>query len=405
MSISRCVVSALNRTVVMSMICSFWSFQKSYAGETEAQPKLSAQSEEDVSDEPIKAENLGSKEERKNVGKKLKKDLFKKLDAVDLDIHFFPDWPVSSFDYFISPIVGFASEKKEYSGLSRTSTIFEAGMGLALTDIPVVPKNPGFTMDLMGGKAWGGEKVSSSSGAKEDLKAESSSYQRVFGKIYFTGYYHALRWKLGVKRGRMEYGSDLWEDNNSQSFGIENDLGFLILPFFSGHYTLTMDRVWQDAYSDPFLVEYDHWLHGKIASSTIKTSFDLGPGYTTSKQTEASTPKNLSYDQSSSYVKAQFSSNPFWKFTLLASAKYILSKEGEVKLLGVRLPEEGLYDPKEKGLPADSLAASWFIGFNRLLGGMGAGYQVNLTITDMRDKTQKSTTRTSGWVVNYSIGL
>jgi hypothetical protein len=73
--------------------------------------------------------------------------------------------------------------------------------------------------------------------------------------------------------------------------------------------------------------------------------------------------------------------------------------------LGIRLPEEGLYDPKEKGLPAESLAASWFIGFNRLLGGMGAGYQVNLTITDMRDKSKKSTTRTSGWVINYSIGL
>jgi hypothetical protein len=238
---------------------------KAYSAETAASTTAVDSIEETLSDEPIKAENMGSKDARKNAGKKVKKDLLNKIDSLKVDIPFFPDWPVGSFDYFISPIVGFAAEKRSFGSDSISVALYEAGLGVALTGIPVVAKNPGLTLDLLGGKAWGGEKIVSQSWAQEDFETKSSNYQRVFGKIYFTGYYQYVKWRLGVKRGRMDYSAADWGYNDTQNFGLENDIGLLILPFFSTHYTLTMDRVWTEQYAKPFLVEYDHWLHAKIA--------------------------------------------------------------------------------------------------------------------------------------------
>ncbi|MEI8027493.1 MAG: hypothetical protein WCI18_14185 [Pseudomonadota bacterium] len=384
--------------------------EKAYSSEQTVQPLYAAAKEgtpdeETLKDESIPAEELGSKDSRKKVGAKLKKDILKKIELPPLEIKLFPDWPVQSFDYFISPIVGYAAEKKSIPGGSVSSAIYEGGLGAALVGIPIQATNPGLTVDILGGKVWGGVKNVSSSSANEGGKMDldATSYQRSYGAVYFTGYYKALKLRLGLKRGQIDYGSQLWQVNNNQSFGVENDIGVLVLSWLSGHYTLSMDRVWLNSFNDPRLVEYDHWLHGKIASSTLKSSFDLGPGFSTSREVEKSGTSALT--QSVNYAKAELASNPFWKFSITASAKYILSKSGELELTGLRLPEEGLYDPKEKGLPADSLSANWFVGFQRLLGGMGVGYQVNLTITQMGDRALKTTTRTSGWVVNYTMGL
>ena len=384
--------------------------ETAYSTEQADQQFYAAANEGNAADKPnqsesIPAEELGSKNSRKKVGAKLKKDILKKMELPQVEIELFPDWPVQSFDYFISPIVGFAAEKKSIPGGSLSSAVYEGGLGLALVGVPIQPTNPGLTIDILGGKVWGGVKNVSSSSTKKDGKMDfdGTGYQRSYGAIYFTGYYKALKLRLGLKRGQIDYSSQLWNVNNNQSFGVENDIGILVLSWLSGHYTLSMDRVWLSSFSDPLLVEYDHWLHAKIASSALKSSFDFGPGFSTSREVQNSGVSALT--QSVSYAKAQLTSNPFWKFSVAASAKYILSKSGELELTGLRLPEEGLYDPKEKGLPADSLSANWFVGFQRLLGGMGIGYQVNLTMTQMSDSALKTTTRTSGWVVNYTMGL
>ena len=407
---SRLSLSIACAFFVVSIVdTALWS-EMAYSSEIADQPLYAAANadapdEETLEGESIPATELGSKDSRKKVGSKLKKDLLKKMELPEVEIKLFPDWPVQSFDYFISPIVGYAVEKKSIPGGSVSSAVYEGGLGAALVGIPIQPSNPGLTLDLLGGKVWGGVKNVSSSAANGDekLDLDATNYQRSYGALYFTGYYKALKLRLGLKRGQILYSSQEWRENSNQSFGVENDIGLLVLSSLSGHYTISMDRVWLDSFSDPLLVEYDHWLHGKVASSVLKSSFDIGPGYSTSREVEKSGASALT--QSVSYAKAELTSNPFWKFSLTASAKYILSKSGELELTGVRLPEEGLYDPKEKGLPADSLSANWFLGFQRLLGGMGVGYQVNLTITKMSDSDLKTTTRTSGWVVNYTMGI
>jgi hypothetical protein len=365
-----------------------------------------AEGEEKVDEESVKIQDLSEKNVRVKAATKLKNKAVDKLEQLQKENPFFPDWPVEEFDYFISPLLGFAVEKRSYPSYTLTSSVFEYGLTGALTGIPVVPSNPGLTTGLLLGKAWGKEDKLKINQGGSSLDGDGSKYQRTFGQVFFTTYYKAFRNRLGLKRGVFSFSTEGMDLVSSHSVGLENDAGILILPFLSGHYAISLDRAWTEKFNNPFLIDFDQWLFGKIAFSSLKTSLAFGPGYNTVKQVDAvEGAEDLTYKQSSGYLKAQFSSNPFWKILFSASAKYILSKDGSVTLDGIRLPDEDLYAPKEAGLPSDSLAANWFLGLDRLLGGMGVGYQVNLTITNYGDSEKKSVQRTSGFVVNYSIGL
>ena len=367
---------------------------------------MAADVEETLSDDNVKVGDLKEKNGRVKAATKLKKNALDKIEQLQKDNPFFPDWPVDKFDYFISPLLGFAAEKKSYTDYTVTNSTFEYGLAGALTGIPVVPSNPGLTSGLVLGKAWGKQDKLKVSQGGRSVDGDATKYQRSYGEVFFTSYYKAIKDRLGIKRGVITFPTGSFAGASSHSIGVENDVGLLILPFLSGHYSISLDRAWYSSFNDPFLNDFDQWLFGKMAFSSIKTSLAFGPGYNIAKQVISdNAAEDITYKQSSGYLKAQFSSNPFWKILVSASAKYILSKNGSLTLAGVRLPEDDLYAPQETGLPADSIAANWFFGLDRFLGGMGMGYQVNLTITNFGDSEKKSVQRTSGFVVNYSVGL
>ena len=318
-----------------------------------------------------------------------KKNLFEVVKEAAIT-QIFPSWPVPKFSMGFEPVAGLEIFSK--SGASDTErTAAEFGLYGKLNGIPFDPNNPGVVGSFGAGGAWGAFGNSEENGKE----IEASGYARYWGQIGLTFLYKSFKNTLYLKRGYMEYSSD---QATVSSNGISNDIGVLFYSWISGHYTLELDRVFASSQEDPILTETDHWLHARFFTDYLNAYFDLGPGYSDSEQKIGATL----YKQSTTYFLAIAGLNPFWKFIATARAKYVFDASENLNMQGIRSPEEGLNIPVDKGLPGDSMVVTGFVGFENIFAGFGVGYQVNLTMLNMNNKSKKTITRQQGLTMAYS---
>lgn len=308
---------------------------------------------------------------------------------------FFPNWAPAAFSLNVRPVLGIDYLLNPSSG----DYVLQGELGIyaGLRGIPIVAGNPGMQIEPGFGYAVGQAAVKSSG---QDI--ESGVYRRRWGSIRTPVYYRFVRQSFEGKYG--EVGGGPLPVSKRASF--QSDTGFLILSNLSGHYTLTYDRAWSDDQKFPEITSYDHWLHARIAASLLNFYIDAGPGYSTSKSllntvVGGATGKREG-TSSGAYLLALSG------FDLLgdrlgfdASAKYMFSSSTDLSFNGVfaRSPLEDLgAQAALVGLPADSLHASAFFGFRKLVGGFGVGWRYSLQILNYSEKnnTKQQKTESNG---------
>ncbi len=290
---------------------------------------------------------------------------------------FFPDWPTEAFDFEIGPILGVRTQQTKTNDVLTDVVSSEIGLGARVQGIPLVPGNPGVTLQPYAHYTWGNrtEKIK---GAALD-QTESSGFQRSWYGVLGRFYYQSFRYSLDLGQGQILHDEDIFSDLASRR--IVNDFAVLILPFLSAHYTLTSFTVTLKSESKPSIEELDHWLHGRVAFSLFAATLDFGPGLTVtqySARNPAEAPLAKFAELETSYLKALASMHIFWRLGLSASAKYILKaqqKDG-LDLAIEQLPNENLAQRKSfANLPDGSLEATAFFGLKNLFGGFGIGWQ------------------------------
>jgi hypothetical protein len=316
----------------------------------------------------------------------------------------FPDWSPESFDWNIGPIAGLRARQTDVNGIRTDVVSSEAGLGVRVHGIPLIPGNPGLTVQPYGSYTWGNrtEKVKDA-----DLnETESSGYQRSWYGVVGRAYYRAFRYSLDLGQGQVLHDKDAFVDINARR--IQNDFGLLILPFFSAHYTLTHLTVRESGESKPGIEELDHWLHGRVAFSLFNFNLDAGPGMSRTAYSGRAAPE-LPYQKldtvESVYVKALTSLHIFWKLGASGSAKYIIHADSNDGLRdGIeQLPYEGLAQRKSlAALPDGSLEASAFFGLRDLFAGFGVGWQYYYL---EQQSSPKEISRNSGFALVYSADI
>lgn len=350
----------------------------------------------------------------KSKGQKLKKDATKEVQdlknnkkrrknivelAKEAAINnLFPSWPVPSFNMSLDPLAGF--EMRSYSTEGRTTEVAKTELGLygSMTGIPLDPNNPGFVAGAGIGGTFGAQAEGTTTDSVAETEVAGNTYKRYWGHMSMTFLYNQFKDTLTVKRGLIDISGD---NPTVSSNGMTNDFGILIYSWISGHYTLDINEVRISSQDEPYLEEVDHWFHARFFTTALKAYFDLGPGFSDVTQTAGDTVNK----QFTTYFLANAGMNPFWKLVAKARAKYVLEASDETIFTGdFQYPDQALNEPMDSGIPADSLIASGFLGFDNIFSGFGVGYQVNLSILNMNEKnnTKKITTRQQGLTMAYT---
>ncbi|RZA24739.1 MAG: hypothetical protein EOP10_09030 [Proteobacteria bacterium] len=319
---------------------------------------------------------------------------------------FAPDWTPDSFDWSLGPILGVRARKTEYSGVEYDSVLSEAGIGTRIQGIPLIPGNPGITLEPYASYTWGNRTQKAKSDAIDET--DSSGFQRHWYGAIGRFYYKAFRYSLDIGRGRINFDDKKYTDITASRFS--NDLAFLILPHLSAHYTLTSYQVREDSHSKPAIDEFDQWLHARISFSLFKTSLDFGPGVTHTEYAGLNLLNN-NYQKiatvDTNYLKALASMNIFWKLGLSGYAKFITDADDASGFNDTidQLPNENLAESRSYAfLPKDSLEASLFFGLKDVLAGFGFGWQLYY-LELKQDGGNKQISRDSGFVLTYDAGL
>jgi len=320
--------------------------------------------------------------------------------------YLYPDWQAEAFDWNIGPVIGARTRRTELAGVTYDTISSEIGLGARVRGIPVVPGNPGLTLEPYASYSWGNRSIK----AKNDSinETETTGFQRSWYGVLGRVYYQAFRYSLDIGTGKIEHDKKPYVDLSANRF--QNDFGVLILPFLSTHYTVTSLNVRENKDSKPSIDELDHWLHARFAFTVLSSSFDIGPGQTTTEYSGRATPtsplqKVASVD--TTYLKALASMNLFWKLGASGSAKSILSAKEVAGLdIGIdQLPNESLAQNKSlANLPKGSLEASLFIGLRQLFGGFGVGWQLYY-LELANEKTAPQISRDQGLVLSYESNI
>lgn len=317
-----------------------------------------------------------------------------------------PDWAPDAFDWSLGPILGARARKTEYDGVKYDTVLSEIGLGTRIQGIPLIPGNPGLTLEPYGTYTWG-NRTQKAKG--EDIKeTDSSGFQRHWYGVVGKLYYKFFRYSLDIGRGKINFDDKDYTDLTANR--LSNDFGFQIIPHFSAHYTLTSYQLREDSRSRPAIDEIDHWLHARMSFNLFKTSFDFGPGHTRTEYAGLNlTTQN--YEKlatvNSDYLKALASMHIFWKLGLSGYAKYILSATDANGLNDAidQLPNESLAENRSLAfLPKDSLEASLFVGLRDVVAGFGFGWQIYY-LELQQDAENKQISRDSGLVLSYDAGF
>lgn len=335
--------------------------------------------------------------------KKVVKPVEKPLEDAAMGV-LFPDWNPEGFDWGVGPIAGVRARQTDFNGVRSDVISSEFGLGARIQGIPIVPGNPGMTVQPYASYTWGNRTEKLKEAELSDT--ESSGFQRAWYGVVGRFYYKFFRYSLDLGAGQINHDKDYFIDVKSQR--ITNDVAVLVLPFFSAHYTLTHLTVTLSGESKPSIAELDHWLHGRVAFSLFDSSLDFGPGMTSTQysgRASADAPFAEIASVNTQYVKALAAMHIFWKLGASGSAKYIVSGENKAGLNDTieQLPHEGLAQRKSlANLPDGSLEAAAFFGIKNLFGGIGVGWQYYY----LEEKTSpKQISRNQGVALVYEGGF
>ncbi len=317
-----------------------------------------------------------------------------------------PDWHPEHFDLIAGPILGGRSLSTEANGEKLDTISSEIGLSLRLKGIPIIPGNPGISLDPYGSYTWGNRTEKARGDALNET--DSSGFHRYWYGLGVHVLYHAFAYTLDVGHGQILFDDKKFIDLTATR--ISHDFGLLLLPFLSTHYTLTSYDLTEQDESSPSIEELDHWIHEKMFFSMINFNLDLGPGFTHTKysgRADATAPFQKIADVNTTYLKALLGFRVFWKLGISGSWKYILSADKVDADLGniEQLPNQSLNENRTlANLPKGSTEATVFIGLHRLFGGLGIGWQLYYLEVD-RDSEGKQISRDQGIVVNYTAEI
>ena len=99
-------------------------------------------------DEPVRRKKRRGKKRGRNKARQWAQDGAARSDWL-------PDWPASSFNWGLQPIVGFRRTVDDGADGKTTTDTSELGLSLGLKHIPIVPGNPGFNLSLEPGYTTG----------------------------------------------------------------------------------------------------------------------------------------------------------------------------------------------------------------------------------------------------------
>jgi hypothetical protein len=318
----------------------------------------------------------------------------------------FPDWPADRFDWNLGPILGARARKTEFGGVKYDTVSSEIGLGARVHGIPLLPGNPGITIEPYASYTWGSRSVKSKNQSIDET--ESTGFNRHWYGGLARFYYKAFRYSLDIGQGKIDHDKNLFVDLSSTRF--QNDFGLLILPFLSTHYTLTSYTVKEGKESHSSIEDVDHWLHARVAFPFLNFSLDFGPGHSSTEysgRVDEVSPMQKITSVDTNYLKALTSLNIFWKLGMSGSAKYIVSAEDKQAIVNNidQLPNENLAENKSLAiLPKGSLEANLFFGLRQVFAGFGVGWQLYYLELN-NDKSPKQISRDQGLVVTYDAGI
>lgn len=318
----------------------------------------------------------------------------------------FPDWAPDAFDWSLGPVIGVRARATEYDGVKYDSVLSEAGLGARVQGIPIIPGNPGLTLEPYGTYTFGNRTQKEDGADYKDT--DSSGFQRFWYGINGKLMWKFFRYSLDIGRGKINFDDKEYQDLTANR--ISNDFGFMIIPHFSAHYTLTSYQLREDRQSRPAIDEIDHWVHARMSFQTFSTQVDVGPGHTRSEFASINL-LNGNYEKyattNTDYLKALASMHIFWKLGLSGYAKYIINatdNRGANDFVD-QLPNENLAESKSIAfLPEDSFEGSLFFGLKNLIGGFGFGWQIYYLELAQADE-RKQISRDSGLVLSYDAGF
>ena len=191
----------------------------------------------------------------------------------------FPDWQTDNFDFRWGPIIGGRTRETIVGGLKTDTISSEFGLGARVSGIPLIPSNPGITLEPYAAITWG-NRTQKVKGAALDTTESSGSQRHWYGAVS-RFYFKSFRYSLDLGRGKITYDDDDFGDVTSSR--IAHDFGLLALSFLSGHYTITALNVDAEDGSQARIRELDQWLHARAAFSLLDFTLDAGPGHTRTK--------------------------------------------------------------------------------------------------------------------------
>lgn len=327
-----------------------------------------------------KAKKKKAKKEMKEAGEKAASNAAK--------LPLLPDWPTPEFGVSFRPVFGFSTVSSSAGGATVRSTQTEAGLGFGVNNIPLVPSNPGFYISPHIEYAMGSNLVTEVNGV--DSSADAQTFDRWFYGANMTTLYKFVKYELGLNYGSLNFDkSDSLEARETNQFGFVNDLGILVIPYFSAHYRLAGTKVYPETMDELNYDSIDHWIHGKLFASTMNFHLAFGPGFTATDYWTVPGDDDTMSSVFASYFKATTAFDIFWKLGFSGYSKYIISNDDEefAGYLG-RLPSENLNDaPENKALAADTLNTSIFFGLRDLIAGLGLGWRYNVLIVNSSNET------------------
>lgn len=327
-------------------------------------------------------------------------------EAARQPLPFLPSWSPDAFDFRLGPILGVRARSTSFGGKEYDTIASEIGLGARIRGIPLIPKNPGITIEPYGSYTWGNRTEKQKAAALSET--ESSGFQRYWYGFVSRFYFNFLRYSLDYGQGKINYDDKIFVDLEANRW--VNDFAILLLPYLSAHYTLSLYELEESRYAKPSIEEIDHWFHLRMAFSLFDFWLDLGPGFTTREyfgQTDPAAPfaKIATIDES--YLKALAAFNLVWRLGASGSIKYVYDADsaGAINDTIDQLPNETLSENKSLAhLPKGSIEGSAFFGIRQLLAGFGVGWQLYYLELN-NDDAEKQISRNQGLVVTYDSGF
>jgi hypothetical protein len=312
---------------------------------------------------------------------------------------FFPDWPAPSFDWWVNPVLGFRYQK---NSADSYQALTELGVGVGMSGISPEQRNPGASLSPYVGYAIG--KVFEKSIASD---TRTGTYHRAWGglrvPIIVKFYKHTLGLSYGQVRGSVV--------STRKLGGFESDSAFLLLPFWSAHYTFNYEKTATDSWNEKLSDSMDHWFHTRLFTSFLSSYIDVGPGVTVQRTFRDPALENLIRGESTSTYLLGLGGAEIFKGFLGVDlqGKYVFNTKTDTTFMSSseRSPLEDLAAAEKRlTLPADALYASAFIGLQRVVGNLGVGWRYNLHVINLFEADGKRATEESqGFGLHYSARL